>query len=333
MSLVFSSKQFDQRAELYLRLAQLVGAGIPLIKALESTASSAPSRAFRAPLQNLVEELQRGATFHDALVHAGNWLSEFDISLIGAAEKSGRLDAVFRMLSEYYTNRAKLTRQLVGALLYPAFLFHFAVLIFPFPKLFLTGNLFVYLLQTFGIFIPLYAVIFFVIVAAQGRHGESWRAFLESVLRPIPLLGSARRSLALARLAAALEALISAGVTVIEAWELAAAASGSPAMKREVASWKPALQAGQTPAEIVGTSREFPELFANLYSTGEVSGQLDDALRRLHAFYQEEAVRKLQLIVQWLPKIVYLIVALGIAWKVISFWSGYFKEISDAGGF
>lgn len=332
MSLIITPGQLDHRAELYLRLAQLLSAGIPLIKALETTSRSAPSHSFRTPLRRVVEELNKGCTFHDALVRAGNWISEFDLALLGAAEQSGRLDAVFRSLAEYYSNRARLTRQLISGLLYPAFLLHFAVFIFPI-QLLVTGSVPLYFVQVFSILLPIYAVIIVIVVAAQGRHGEHWRAFMESILRPIPVLGTARHAVALSRLAAALEALISAGVTIIEAWELAAAACGSPAIKREVLSWKTRLLAGQTPAETVSASPQFPELFANLYSTGEVSGQLDDALRRLRAFYEEEATRKLQAVVQWVPRMVYLIVALVIAWRIIHFWTAYFKQIGDAGGF
>src|SRR5262249_25105084 len=147
--------------------------------------------------------------------------------------------------------------------------------------------------KTFGVLFPLYAVVLLVIYAAQGRHGETWRGWMESLFGRVPLLGKARRYLALARLSAALEALLSGGVTIIEAWELAATASGSPALRRLVVGWRPLVDAGQTPSEVVNASRRFPELFANQYATGEVSGKLDDALRRLHQYYQNEGSRKL----------------------------------------
>ena len=86
-----------------------------------------------------------------------------------------------------------------------------------------------YLRQTLGLLAPIYLVTALIIYAAQSRHGETWRASMESLLATVPVLGTARHYLALSRLAAALGALLSAGVTIIEAWDLAAAASGSPA--------------------------------------------------------------------------------------------------------
>jgi len=181
---------------------------------------------------------------------------------------------------------------------------------------------------------PLYLATAFIIYATQSRHGEKWRAIIESVFRWIPILGKARQFLALARLAAALEALISAGVNIIQAWDLAANASGSPALKRAVASMKPKVVAGQTPAEEVRKCPAFPELFANLYNSGEVSGKLDETLRRLYTHYQEEGSHKLRAFAQWMPRLIYGLVAIMVAYNVIQFWVGYFNQISKiSGGF
>jgi type II secretory pathway component PulF len=265
----------------------------------------------------------------ESLRNLGAWLPEFDISLLQAGEQSGRLDATFRLLSDYYTDRARIGRQVLGDLAYPAFLFHFAVFILPFAQFFSTGNWVVYLAKTFGILLPIYALIALVVFASQSRHGETWRSWMESIFRRVPVLGQARWYLALARLSASLEALLSAGVTVIQAWELAAAASGSPALRRIVLGWRPLVDAGQTPAEVISNCGSFPEMFANQYATGEISGKLDETLRRLHLYYQSEGSRKLHTLAQWTPRLVYLGVMLMIAYKVIQFWTGYFNNIND----
>ena len=78
-------------------------------------------------------------------------------------------------------------------------------------------------------------------------------------------------------------------------------------------------------AEVVNASCRFPELFANEYATGEVSGKLDDTLRRMHNYYQEEGTRKLHAIAQWMPRGIYFLVALMIGYNVIRFYTAYFK--------
>lgn len=333
MAFIITPGQFSRRAEFYHQLGQLTSAGLGVVRALEQLKRHPPAASDREPLGRLLEQLGRGGTLTESVRNLDGWLPAFDIALLQAGEQSGRLEAGFRVLARYYDERARLARQMMGDLAYPAFLLHFAVFIFPFSQLFLSGNWLAYFCQTFGVLLPIYGVVGVIIYACQGERGEAWRGAVENVLHHIPMLGTARRWLALSRLAGALEALISAGITIVEAWELAAAASGSPALRRAVAAWRPRVDAGKTPAEAVRDCSSFPELFASQYATGEVSGKLDETLRRLQAYYQEEGSRKLHAVAQWTPRAIYLCVALMIAYRVIQFWSGHFKAIQDAGGF
>src|SRR5256885_3223150 len=332
MGLVVTPRQLAQRAERYHQLSQLLDAGIGLPEALEVLRRSPPVRSFRVPLARLINQLEQGSTFTEAIQPVEGWLPSFDAALLDAGERSGRLPQCFKLLAQYYSERCTLGRQVIHDLMYPLFLFHFAIFIGPFPDLFLSGNVMAYLTKTVGVLAPIYIISFAVIFAAQGRHGQAWRAFIEALTRWIPFLGPARRALALSRLAAALEALINAGVPVIEAWELASSASGSPALRKAVLAWKPRVLAGQTPAEALRNAHEFPELFANMYGTGEVSGKLDDSLLRLQKYYQEQGTRQLKTFSQWVPKIIYFAIMLMIAYRVISFYSGLYKGYGDVIG-
>ena len=329
MSLLLTPGQFSRRGEFYYQLGQLSAAGIGMIRAVDMLVANPPARSYLGPLRQLQSYLAAGETFSDALARLGLWTPAFDVALINAGEKSGRLDAVFNLLSTYYAERAVLLRRVLSDLAYPVFLFHFSVAMFPFVAWIQNGNWNAFLVHTLGIFVPLYLLVFGLVYAAQGRRGELWRATLERLLHPVPVIGTCRRSLAMARLAMALEALLNAGVTIIEAWELAAAASGSPALHHAVARWRMRLLEGETPAEVVNSSREFPRVFANLYQTGEVSGQLDETLRRLHLYYQEEGTRKLKLITTVGPRVVYFAVAILVGLKVIGFYSGYLRDLDS----
>lgn len=330
--MIITPGQLYRRGDFYHQLGQLTAAGLGITNALEQICRHPPSYSFRKPLQLALNELAQGKTFSQSLRDA-NWLPDFDLTLIDAGERSGRLDTCFRSLADYYNQRAGIARQITSKLIYPAFLIHFAVFVFfivlPFafsqfnaslPALFARGAL---------ILSPFYIITALVIYANQSKHGEKWRAFMEVVLHPVPMLGAARRSLALSRLAMALEALISAGVNIVEAWELAAVAGNSPALRRAVEKWKPSLAAGSTPAELVLSSRFFPEMFANLYHSGEISGKLDETLKKLHTFYQEDSTYKIQLVAKGFAFGVYMLTALAIAYKVIQFYTGYFNQAAN----
>ncbi len=330
MPLLITPRQLAQQAEFYHQLASMLTAGVSLIKALETLAQHPPSRALRKPIVRALEGLSHNLNLAEALARLGDWLPSFDLALIEAGEQSGRLDASFRLLARFYEERAQLARKVMGDLLYPLFIVHLALVIFPLPLLtgfVWQGRVALFLVQKLTVFGILYGGIFSLIYACQSRHGEYWRFTIETLLHRIPLIGSARRTLALARLSAALEGLLNAGVPVIHAWELAAASSGSVALHRAVGSWRPGLEEGQTPAELIRASNAFPELFSSLYSTGEISGQIDQTLRRLTDHYQEEATRKLRLVAEWAPRLVYVAILLVVACKIVSFWSGYYGDM------
>jgi len=332
MPLIVTPQQFSQRAELYHQLAQLNSAGIGVIRALEQIKRSPPAPSYRQPLQRLLDELARGTTLAESL-QALNWLPSFDLALIGAGEQSGRLDTCFRLLADYYNDRARVIKQVISQLIYPVGLIHLAAIIFfvvlPFAASQFNASLVLLFVKTALILSPLYGAVALMIYATQSKHGEKWRARIEACLRWVPILGKARQCLALSRLAAALEALISAGVNIFEAWDMAATASGSPALRRAVTGWKPQVTAGQMPSEAVRLCPLFPEMFANLYASGEVSGKLDESLRHLNRLYNEEGTRKLNAFATWMPRLVYMLVVLMIAYKVIQFWAAMYGPHSE----
>jgi type II secretory pathway component PulF len=333
MSFIVTPGQFTQRAEFYHQLAQLTSAGIGVLPALEKIKLNPPASSYSEPIQRLLAQLAQGRTLTGSLQRVEAWLPEFDIALIDAGERSGRLDGCFRLLADYYNDQARITKQMISQLLYPAALVHLAAIIFiivlPFARSQFKDSLILLAVKAAFALAPLYLATAFIIYATQSRHGEKWRALIESVFRWIPILGKGRHFLALARLSAALEALISAGVNIIQAWDLAANASGSPALRRAVAAMKPKVVAGQTPAEEIRKGSAFPVLFANLYASGEVSGKLDETLRRLYAHYQEEGSHKLQMFAQWMPRLIYGLVALMVAYNIVEFWLSLYGPHGD----
>src|SRR5450759_773561 len=102
MPLIVTPGQFSRRSEFYHQLAQLTAAGIGLTRALEQLQRHPPERSFRKPIKRTLDNLAGGSTFSEALQIGGQWLPAFDVALLHAGEKSGRLDSCFRLLAEYY---------------------------------------------------------------------------------------------------------------------------------------------------------------------------------------------------------------------------------------
>lgn len=324
--------QLARRAETYHQLHSLLQAGIGLLPGLEMLSRRAPEVSLRPRFHQLVLALREGSSFTEALRRSGRWLPAFDIALLDAGERSGRLPECLKMLALHYEQRAQLMRLLIGMVAYPVLLVHLALLIFPvsaLQDLVLRGNILGFFVAKLAVLVPAYAVVFMGSFLISAERSEGLRSALERVLHRLPLIGKARRSLALARLSAALEALINAGVNIIESWGMAADASGSPALRRSIRAAVPKWQQGATPGETVSADDTFPSFFASSYATGEVSGRLDESLRRLNAHYQDEASRLSRASIIAVASTLVFSVMLVIAWQVIAFYLAYFKQISD----
>lgn len=345
-----------RRAELYYQIGNSISAGLPLAKALEMAGNNPSLQSSRALIHDLTQYLREGHTLADSfLLVQGKvpgregmtfdnkkhkfWMPDFDVALLSVGEETGRLDSVFKMLAQFYADRAKIIRDTIADLILPMLNLSVFLLVFPLPYLvsFVVSGLMdgrwdqciPFLVEKTVAYGLLYGSIFFLIFACQGTHGERWRGVVGGIVGLIPMLRTAVRFLVLGRFTAALEALVNAGVPVIRGWDMAARASGSPRLKREIEANIGQLEHGMTPAEMVNLTPYFPDMFRNLYYTGEISGQIDDTLIRLRDYYQEEGMRKLKLFTNIMTKVIYGVIALLIAIFIIRFYAGYFGGVAQ----
>ncbi len=329
--MIVSPQQLDRKARFYRELGQMTDAGITLQVSLKSIARHARDSRTRSAIASISQAIDSGDSFGSALLRTKNWVPVFDIALLGAGEQSGRLPACFQKLALYYEDQARLLRQLMASLAYPVLLVHAAVLVFPVSdlmQLVQEGAISRFVVHKALLLLPLYAVVAVLTFLSQGTRGEGLRAILDQVLNRVPILGPARRSLAMARLCLSLEALINAGTNIIHAWELSAAASGSPRIQRAVRRFRPALESGETPAEVVAMAGIFPEEFVQQYHSAEMSGKTDETLGRMHRYYEESGSRQSKMAVGVAAGLVFGVVVLTVAYQVIQFWSNYYGQIN-----
>jgi type IV pilus assembly protein PilC len=325
--------QLARRAQLYDQLAASITAGLPLMRALDMASRNRSMRGSQQHIRALLGQLQEGHTLADSMKKVSGWLPEFDIALLTAGEQSGRVDDAFKQLGRSYAARAEIIRQTIKSLFITFVTLHVFLVVFPLSLLisFAWGIIdgdysrcIPFLVWKAVIFGTIYGAIFFLIYACQGNRSEGWRALVENIFNCVPLLRTALKNLAVARFSSALDALLNAGVPVIKSWELSAAASGSPRLKREIAAWLPELETGMTPSDIVGQIRWFPEMFANLYHTAEISGQQDDTLKRLNVYFEEEGRNGLHFFMKVAIGVTVGIIMVVIAYNIMRFWINYY---------
>ncbi len=316
------------RADLYGQLGSMTQAGLALPSALRTLAGSGAFRRIRAPLDRVIDRLEGGETLSEAAGAAPCSMDPFDRVLIRAGEESGRIDHCFGHLSRYYRKRAEGLRRSLAYMVYPLLVVHAAAFILPLPSL-LAGSrtLAEYFGQAALVLVPCYLAALLVLRLASGRGDSAAGRALEAAYGCVPALGPGLRSLALSRFALALRSLLEAGVGMGPAWRMAGQASGASRLRSAAERVSERIGAGATPGEAMEEHRAFPELFSSLYRTGEASGRVDENLEILQERYQDSGYRSLELFATWLPRLIYYLIVILVAWHVIGFWVGHYDRI------
>ena len=117
----------ERQAEFYHQLGMMTEAGLSLVQSLESLSLSKVFRPLARQISQLMDRLEQGATFAESASSIRGWLPPFDLALLDSGERSGRLDVCFRLLSEFYRQRAQAAREVIRQLIYPALVVHVAV--------------------------------------------------------------------------------------------------------------------------------------------------------------------------------------------------------------
>lgn len=286
------------RAQLFTHLATYEQAGVPLLTALQSLQLPAPWQRPLAQCRRLVEQ-------GSDLAAAGRrsaLLTPLEIELLQAAQQAGSPAPLFQRLAEQYRWQLQQRQALISRLYLPGATLLLALLIQPLPALVggqlgLVGYLGAVLLP-----LSVLGMLGWLLLQLAGPAGQqrlARQAGFAAVCDRLPVLGGWLRSRVSRDYAASLGLLLESGVALVEAEQ----------QVRQGLSLSQALAAVPL--------HDGTLLRARLVA-GEGSGLLGEALLA-YARQQGEALasRQEQLAV-WLPRLVYLLLALWMAWGILS---------------
>jgi type II secretory pathway component PulF len=296
----------------YFQMATLLDAGIPITRSLQTVAAGLRGRLNKA-FTFLDEQVSQGLQLNEAMAKKRRIFAPLDITMVAAAEESGNLPTTFKMLADWYELQVKLRRKLFGGMMLPVVVLHLAIFLAELTPLFL-GYItpdqylricFTKLAWVWGIYLAVR-----ILLKLMPKRGVLRLPF-DSFVLIIPLLGRPLYHLALSRFCRSFYMLYSAGIPIINAAELATNLTGNNFVSILVKGAAKSARSGRPMYQ--GFNRQLlpVELFS-LWETGEESGKLDDMTIHLAKMYEDLANHGFDVLVFWLPRIVYGIVVLYI---------------------
>lgn len=119
-------------------MANLVGNGLPLLRALELSRDAAQNLAIRKKLDDVIAQVGDGRAFSKAMIRSESF-PPLLIDMIAVGEQTGKIDLSLRRAAERYDKELNKDLQRVMALIMPAVLIFMAGLIGTFAYLMITA--------------------------------------------------------------------------------------------------------------------------------------------------------------------------------------------------
>ena len=310
----------NPRATVYRNLAVTLEAGLPIRRALDSAASGA-NRTYRRVFTDIEHFVAAGNTISQAMARHRRTFAPLDILIVQAGEHGGNLPGAFAQLARWYELCDRIRRIIKSGLLLPALLIHAAAFV-PALPFFLFGRIPLgqYLSGVWHTLMLFYipAAIIFAIVRFTPSTGPLRRLF-DIILIKTPLLGRAVGHLALSRYCQAFSLLCRAGVSASDSAGGAAGVTGNSVMTDRLKPGATSALAGHPISQ--GFSPRLPAEFREAWHIGEETGDIDEVSQRLADNFAYRAELTLTELSHWLPRIIYLLICLHMAHKIVSMYS------------
>jgi general secretion pathway protein F len=312
-TVIWESKVFgnDALAVWTRQVAGLVGAGLPLERALSTLSQEAETPRQRDLVSALREEVNAGATFAKALAQHPREFSAIYLAVIAAGEQSGHLAMVLESLAEDLQTQQALRNKLLAATLYPAIVSVVALLIvfflltyvvpqvaqvfssnqqaLPWLTTFMLGLS--ALVQALWLWVLLLVVVGIWVLRLALRQSDFQQRF-DAVWLQTPIIGRLARGYNAARFASTLAMLAAAGVPILKALQAASETLSNAAMRQDAQQALAMVREGAPLASALAQHARFPRLLVMFARLGEQTGTLPIMLKRTAQQLGEEVQRR-----------------------------------------
>jgi type II secretory pathway component PulF len=297
----------NKLATIYHNLSIMLEAGIPVQRALNTTASGLKGE-LRKTFLALAGGVSAGNCLAETMSKYPNIFAALDVMLVDAADTSGNQPEAMKLLSQWYDFRNRLKNKLLSGLILPLAVLHIAAFVGPLPFLFLGVISWVGYIILAAMILALFYVPLILVLACLRlmRRAGTLRRFMDAFVLKIPVLGRALRKIAIGRFCWAFYMLYKAGVPIIQSAQQAVGVTGNVIVADLLKGGAESARAGNMVCE--GFSPELPMDFLNLWRIGEETGELDSSVKRLADNTSESAEQLFAEFAQWLPRLIYFLI-------------------------
>jgi len=315
------------------QLSTAVLAGLPLLNCLELIRKQQRKPAMRQLFDDLVGSVNAGKALSEAMAEHKEVFSPLYLSMIRVGETGGILEQTSTQLAMIRSREEKVKTNMKNAAAYPIFVLAIglisatiivavilpkilgtidvAVVALPMPTRILLGvSDFIRALFTS---VAGYFVLTILVISLIGFHRwtkTTGRLAWDRFRLGVPVLGSVLRTTAVGRFARTLGALTKGGVTILEALGVVRDTLGNEVLARQVDHVAEEVKRGESLADPLEASGDFPPLLVQIVAVGEQTGKLDELLLNAADTFDTDADAAINRFMSIFPAVLILLLAL-----------------------
>ena len=301
----------DQLVMFTRQLSAMVGAGVPLLRALSALSTHiTESPALKKILTSIIHDIESGIQLGDSLAKHPRVFDDVYVNMVRAGEAAGILDEILKRLAIQQEKSMSIRKKIKSSMSYPVVLLvitvlaFFGLMIFIIPQI---GNVLTDLggedAKLPGLTLAMLAIssfiisYWYIIIIALGAIIYGILTFIRTprgkhifhrMLLITPIIQKIVKKIVIARFARTFSALIEAGVAVLEALSVTSRAVGNVIYEEALIEAEEAVKNGKSLSSVIEANDLFPPIVAQMLLVGEETGQTDKVLVKVAEFYEEE---------------------------------------------
>lgn len=319
----------DHLVAFTVQLSQLVNAGIPLYESLTAIEEQVRGEPFHRIILSLCEQIKTGVSLSTAMGHYPESFDKLYCAMVAAGEAVGAVGPILEKLNQLLNKQMKIKKQITTALIYPAILGSFSVLVIALLLGFVVPSL-------EGIFAErplngftrsilslshLFRYYWWLYVPALGGtlgwliwqiRSPAGRLWLEKNTLRLPLIRTLVIQTALARFCRTMATLLQGGLSIIDSLRIARGVMRNVVLEKDIQAAEAKIIEGHALSQELSRSKYIPSLLSRMLAVGEESGAVVVMLGKIADIYEQELEKTLDRVMALAQPVILMVMGLVI---------------------
>jgi len=319
------------------QFATLLVAGLPLVEALGVLVDQAQKKPIKSLLADIREQIRGGKALSVVLETYEKDFSPIYVHMVRAGEASGALDQILFRLAEFLEKQQALRNKVTNAMLYPVIMLVIGTIILFFLITFVVPKITqVFAQQKQALPWPTVALMsvsefmadYWMVLTGLVIGGfyliqrftktARGRMVADRLTLKLPLIGEVARMVSISRLTSTLATMLASGVQLLDALDVSKRVMNNRVLEETVEVARQNIREGETIADPLKRSGEFPALVTHMIAVGERSGEMEEMLRRVSQIYDSEVERVIARLTSLMEPIMILVMGAIVLFIVVA---------------